>query len=552
MIKKLDKKFRLILSLFFILSLVISDVSIYCEDLPAKIKPNKTTDVKKEDSSVAPSSPAPAEEENTKEAPKVKEEVAVPEASSGNVTMDFKDADINNVLRILSYKSGVNIVAGKDVQGLVTVRLTDVPWEKALEVVLKTYGFSYERDGNIIRVTSLKGLKEEELSTEAFSLNYAKAKDATEAVKDMISERGKARYDERTNVLIVTDIPTNIYKISQIVKKLDKKIPQVLIETKIIETELGDDENLGIDWSLKISAIGASRPTTFPFNAMMAPFGHAQSLKGYFPKSQSQTTTSQSPSGGAAANTTLFTSTDFPVANEAVFPFAQASNFTFGTLDFTQFSAVLELLKQRRNTNILSNPKIATLNNKPASITVGSILTTPLFERNPDTGTMEISGFKEYPLGIKLSVTPNINDERDIIVDLKPQLNDFLGYDIYDASRQIKAPRFATREAQTQVMVKSGQTIMIGGLIKEDDIDYKKKVPILGDIPGINWLFTKIEKSKKKTELIFFVTVNIIEDVQVNAPSVAYVPMKVGSNLPYKTADIKENAILEEKEIKKD
>ncbi len=469
-----------------------------------------------------------------KEAPKEdpankgSEEVSAP----GNVTMDFKDADINNVLRILSFKSGMNIVAGKDVEGLVTIRLTDVPWEKALEVVLKTYGYSYEKDGNIIRVTSIKSMAQEELSTEAFTLNYSKAKEVSDSIKDMISERGKVRFDERTNVLIVTDVPSNLYKISQIVKRLDKKIPQVMIEARIIETELGSDENLGINWSVKVSASGSSRPTTFPFDTMKAPFGDAQTLRAFFPRSQSTTTTSQAPSGGAAANTTLFTSTDFPVAQEPVFPFAQASNFTFGTLDFTQFSAVLELLKQRRNTNILSNPKIATLNNKPASILVGSILSVPTFERNADTGTIELTGYKDRNIGIQLEVVPNINEEKDIIVELKPQISDLLGFDVLDQARGITAPRFATREAHTQVMVQTGQTIMIGGLIKENNIDYKKKVPFLGDVPGINWLFTKIEKNKVKTELIFFVTVNIIDNSSATVPSSAYVPMKVSDKLP--------------------
>lgn len=476
-------------------------------------------------------------EATVKKEGEVSQKEAVEDTAPGNVTMDFKDADINNVLRILSYKSGINIVAGKDVQGLVTIRLTNVPWEKALDVVLRTYGFSYEREGNIIRVTSVESLKQEELTTEAFSLSYAKAKEVSDSIKDMVSERGKSRYDERTNLLIVTDIPTNLYKIGQIVKRLDKKTPQVLIEARIIETELDDEENLGINWSLKIAATGASRPWTFPFQAMKAPFGKAQQTEGLFPKSQGATTTSSSPSGGAATNTTLFTSTDFPVANQAVFPFAQAKNFTFGTLDFTQFSAVLELLKQRRNTNILSDPRIATLNNKPASIFVGQVLNFPKYERNADTGTMEITGYTEKNLGIELQVTPNINDQGDIIVDLKPNITDFLQYDTLDLSRGIVAPRFATRQAQTQVMVKSGQTIMIGGLIRENDKNYKNKVPFLGDIPGINWFFTKTEKRKEKTELIFFVTVNLIEDYKGTAPATAYVPLKVADNLPYKAVD---------------
>ena len=118
------------------------------------------------------------------------EAVNVTETAPGNVTMDFKDADINNVLRILSYKSGMNIVAGKDVTGLITIRLTDVPWEKALDVILRTYGYTYEREGNIIRVTTSANLENEELITEVFSLNYASAKNVPAAIEEMLSSRG--------------------------------------------------------------------------------------------------------------------------------------------------------------------------------------------------------------------------------------------------------------------------------------------------------------------------------------------------------------------------
>ena len=186
--------------------------------------------------------------------------------SAGNVTMDFKDADITNVLRILSYKSGINIVAGKDVTGPITIRLTDVAWEKALDVILRTYGYTYEREGNIIRVTTTENLENEELVTELFSLNYADARIVPDAIEEMLSNRGKIKFDERTNILIVTDIPTNVYKIKKVVERLDVQTMQVVIETKIIETTLGSTDKFGIDWQMKVVATGAKIPTTLPFH----------------------------------------------------------------------------------------------------------------------------------------------------------------------------------------------------------------------------------------------------------------------------------------------
>jgi len=462
----------------------------------------------------------------------------------GNITIDFKEADIRTVLRVLSEKSGVNIVAGKDVEGTITIRLNNVYWEKALDIICKNYGYAFERDGNIIRVTTVENLKQEELTTEVFSLNYAKAKDVTEAIKEMLTSRGKDKIkcDERTNVLIVTDIPTNLYKIRQVIYKLDKKTPQVLIEAKIIETTLTDNENLGIDWTVRLSAYGAKRPITFPFTVAgtLSYLGIDKlAWNNFMPRVEGDVTqTVSTPGGGVPPSVTATVDSSFPIElgefrqwSDSPFPVAGPDDFTFGALDFSQFSLVLEYLKSRRDTNVLSNPRVATLNNQEASILVGIKLAIPKFERNPDTGTMEVTGYTEKDLGIKLNVTPHINASGDIVVDLKPEISDLVGYDVLDALRGIRAPRYSTREAKTQIMVRDGETIMIGGLIKEQTVNYKKKVPWLGDIPVLGRaLFTKTEEGVEKTELIIFMTVHLISNDTVEANAIsssAFVPIPV-------------------------
>ena len=426
------------------------------------------------------------------------------ETAPGNITMDFKDADISNVLRILSYKSGMNIVAGKDVTGLITIRLTDVPWEKALDVILRTYGYTYEREGNIIRVTTTANLENEELITEIFSLNYAKAKDVPESIKEMLSNRGKVKFDERTNMLIVTDIATNIYKIRGVIEKLDMQTKQVVIETKIIETTLGNADKFGIEWQTKIVATGAKIPVTAPFKSDLT------TSTGYkyvpIPKpAQDQTTYSSGTPIVTKGVADFSTST----VGTPSFPYASVSNFTFGTLDFSQFQAVLEVLSSRGDTKIISNPKIVVLNNQEALITVGQTLNIPKYERNANTGNMEITGYIEKELGILLKVTPHINAEGYITLVLKPELSSLLRYDQLTA--QIQTPVFSVRRADTQLILKDGQTIAIGGLISEKDVDKVTKVPFLGDLPIIGIPFRKTEKTKEKTDLLFFVTVNLVK-----------------------------------------
>lgn len=441
-------------------------------------------------------------------APQEVPESVEPETSPGNVTIDFKDADIQNVLRILSLKSGVNIVAGKDVAGSVTIRLVNVPWEKALDVVLKTYGYAYDRDENIIRVTTLENLKKEELSTEVYVLNYAQASEVEKAVKDVLSDRGKIRSDVRSNMLIVTDMPTILQQVTKVVARLDQMTPQVLIETKVIETTLGDADRLGIKWNMKVAVTGAAIPTTLPFPRL----GHyTEPLRNFIPEGRGSQSTAVPV--GTTSTTATTTVQDFPTADNAhqtSFPVADKKEFVFGALDFNQFQAVLEMLNQRDNTKVLSEPHVTTLNNQEAKILVGEVIAIPTFERNSTTGRMEITGYKDRDLGIRLSVIPQINDQNEIVVSIHPEITNLLGYD--DLTPEIKAPRFSTREAKTQVRIKSGQTIAIGGLIRENTVDAHTKVPILGDLPILSMLFNFKNKTVQKTDLLFFMTVNIVSD----------------------------------------
>ena len=327
--------------------------------------------------------PAPPAEEEKKPDDANPEKAAV--VDPGNVTVNFKGADIKTVLAYISEVAGVDIVPAPDVKGVVDLKLTNKPWKVALDIILRNYGFAYEREGDIIRVVTVGQLKQEELASQAFNLNYSKCKDVVDSLKNIVSEKGKVTYDERTNTVIVTDIPTNLYRISQIIARLDKKTRQVLIEARVIETVLDDSEKLGIDWNVKISASGAKRPITFPFSEFVE-------ASKWLPQVQTNASTSVTSSSTAVNATT--TTSNFPSDATGVqaFPFAQSTDFSFGTLDFSQFSAVLEMLKSRSNTDVVSNPRIATLNNHEALINVGQTLNMPTYERNSTTGKMEITG----------------------------------------------------------------------------------------------------------------------------------------------------------------
>ena len=453
-------------------------------------------------------------------------EEKVPYVKPGYVTVNFKDADILAVFNYLSEVSGVDIVPSPDVTGNVTLRLTDKPWEVALDIIVKNYGYAFEREGDIIRVVTLSSLKLEELSTEVISLNYATAEDARSAITDMLTERGKITYDSRVNALVVTDLATNLYKIKQVINTLDKKTPQIMIEAKIIETVLGKDERLGIDWNLVIGLRGAARPTTIPFHAFWPDWGlQSDLLANMFPVGETAGPTSTYDIGGQLAITDP---ADFPTGATAVdfatraFPYVPNSMFTYGTLDFTQFSAILEYLKARSGTDIISSPRITTLNNKQAKMFVGKVYNyISEIEQKESTGGQERWTYEieKEEIGIRLLVTPHINENGDIKIELKPEIKDVIGFQ--QVTEFFALPIFTTREAETQVMVRDSETIFIGGLIKENNKEYEKKFPLLGDLlgdlPFIGGAVKYKAEKKEKIELVIFLTVHVVKDLKTLA-----------------------------------
>jgi type IV pilus assembly protein PilQ len=452
--------------------------------------------------------------------------VASPEKEvSANVSLDFKDADINNVLRILSLKSRVNIVAGPEVQGSVTIRLEDVPWNKALDVVLRTYGYVYEREENIIRVTTKENLATEELVTDTFVLNYTTAEEAQEAIEDILTERGRVRPVPRTNMLVVTDIPTNLFKIREVISRLDRSTPQAYIDAKIIKTSLQEGENLGIQWGTAITASGSERPATFPFKAFnkegdSSPFERA--LGDFFPANI-----------GAAVAANAQNQLGFPSLDGSAAPtFTGATPFTFGTLDFTSFQAVLQFLKTRSNTREISNPRVTVLNNQTASINVGKEIPLPTLERNETSGSFEITGFEYRETGVVLEVTPHINDANEILVELAPEISSSTTSTSFGAGDFTSIPNFDVETAKTQVLIRSGETIAVGGLRTHNRNMTETKVPILGDVPIIGKLFRSKRQAQDATnqteETLFFVTVTIVdtegEPVQIYTKNVSASP----------------------------
>jgi type IV pilus assembly protein PilQ len=394
----------------------------------------------------------------------------------GLVSLDFQDADIRNVLKVLSYKSGVNIVTGPEVNGLVTIQLTDVPWLKALEVILATYGYSYERHDNIITVTTVENLKkrredtkvledQEPLYTKTYSLSFAKASEVVESISKIKSPRGSINFDQRTNTVIVRDVQRSVDLIDNVVKTLDSVTPQVLIEAKVIETTLNDRETLGIDWTTQFT--GNNKGTN---NLQLA-----------------TTSTTNTVTVNAAGPT--------------------SSVFSYGTLDAATLQAVLRLLDRRTDTHILSNPRIVTLDNQPAKIHVGTEYPIPEYTYNTEQAKLQVSGWEFKKIGILFEVTPHVNNAGLVTLDLHPSITAISGEATVESTT---LPLLSVEEANTKVMIENGQTLVIAGLIKNSTSKVRNKVPFLGDIPFIGKAFRHKDDTDEKTEILIFLTPHII------------------------------------------
>jgi len=418
-------------------------------------------------------------------------------SSTELLSLDFRDVDIGDALRGLAKQYGLNIILSQEVKGPITIRFSNVTIDEAIDAIVTINGFAYTKRDNVIKVTAPRLA---EPSTRLFHLSNVKV---TPQLRDalrnanVLSSVGKLDIDERTNNIFITDLPGNLLSAEKLLKSLDNVKTQVRIEAKVIETVLDKTDRLGIDWTIKAGIRGAKRPTTAPFNALKD-----DRLSRVLPQGQPSNDTSNATF--PVIGTDPINLIGYPYG----FPYAQRSDFVYGTLDFSEFSAVLELLKQRANTTILSSPAITTLDSREAEVLIGTRVPIPIYELNEQTGTYVIIGYSEERVGVTLRVTPRVNAEGYISMDIHPEVSSIVGYTGPNNER----PIVSTRQVDTQVQIKDGETVVIGGLIKEDVIDSIKRVPFLGYLPVIGSAFRKINYTKQKSELLIFITAHILSD----------------------------------------
>lgn len=401
------------------------------------------------------------------------------------VSLDFQDADIIPIFRLLADVSGYNFVIDPKVRGKITMKLINVPWDQALDIILKIHGLSMVVDGNIIRIAPVADLarekeeivrkaeaerKAEPLVTKVFPISYAGVGNVKTAIEQarILSDRGTVSMDERISSLIVKDIESNMPKVEELIATLDKPTPQVMIEARIVEVNTNVSKDFGIQWGIKASS-----------------YDNLTRLGGL-------STLTQGASGPymidlpSGAGATSGTGINFGFMNAAR---------TFG-LDL-QLSAI----EDSGHGKIISNPRIITLDNAEAMISQGDEIP---YRKITAEGTVS-EDFK--PVTLELRVTPHITPDKNISmkVSIKKDEAD------YTRLSSLGTPAIMKKEANTNIIIKNGETFVVGGIYKKSKSTSEKGLPVLMDIPILGYLFKGEKIQDSTTELLIFITPRIIE-----------------------------------------
>ncbi|WP_437301643.1 type IV pilus secretin PilQ [Sorangium sp. So ce426] len=420
------------------------------------------------------------------------------------IDLDLKDADIHNVLRLISDVGRVNIVTADNVSGTVTIRMRNVPWDQALETVLQAKGLGVVRQGNMIRVAPIADLnKERELAiarrkselqlapieTRLIPINYADAKDLQDRSKDMLSPRGSLAVDERTNVLIARDVAGNLNQIEELVRSLDTQTPQVLIEARIVEATSRYVRDIGIQWGGDGTFSAATgNPTGLVFPSAIGVAGGA--------------TDSNSPTGGLSPFASQVSNPNFAVNLPAVVGAGSggALGFTLGSINNTVNLGVrLSAAEASGMLRIVSSPRILTLDNREARISQGTLIP---FSQISAQGVQ--TTFQEAKL--QLLVKPHVTSDGSVAMHVKINRDD----PDFNQTSARGDPTILKREAETDLLIMDGHTAVIGGIFTRNTGRNLDQVPFFGDIPVLGLLFQRRRASDTRNELVIFLTPRIV------------------------------------------
>jgi type IV pilus assembly protein PilQ len=422
------------------------------------------------------------------------------------IDLDFRGADIHNILRLLSDVGQVNIVTSDDVKGEVTIKMKNVPWDQALDVILRAKLLGQVREGNLIRVAPLTVLEKEveadiarqralndvaPTETRLIAVSYAEAKLLRDRIKDLLSPRGRVSVDERTNQLIVSDVTRNLNLIEDLVRSLDTQTQQVIIEARIVEATSNFTRQIGVQWGgSTFRDANHANPTglVFPYNVALA--GGATDA----------TTPLGGLAGSGAASPNFAVNLPAPVGTGSGGALGLMLGSVNGAFNLNLRLSALETTGQVR---ILSSPRISTLDNVEASINQGVSIPISIVSA---TGIQTV--FVEANLG--LTVKPHVTHDGTVVMTIHVTRNE---PDFVNTGAR-GDPTILRKDAKTVMLVQDGETAVIGGIYQRNSGLSYSKVPFLGDLPFIGFFFRNRKENDDRAEFLVFITPRISNSVK--------------------------------------
>lgn len=410
------------------------------------------------------------------------------------ISLDFVNADIHSIFRLISQVSRLNIVSGDDVTGKVTVRMEDVPWDLALAAVLQAKGLGSQRFGNVIRVAPLETIKSEQqaaldaknaakqltdLQLLVLPLNYTSASELGGKVTPLLSDRGKLQTDDTSNQLIIQDTEESLAQIRELVRHLDRQTPQVLIEARIVEANSAYSRSMGIEWGgeLDLSSV-TGLPTGLFFPNSIGLSGGNDSEGGgiFYSRGQDNLLVDLGPSSSAGSLA-----------------------LSLGSISgLVSIDARLAAMESDGHGKVVSSPRITTLDNQEATISQG--------QRIPYSSTSSGGTQVQFvEASLDLAVTPHITSDSKVFLDVKISNNR------PDFSQLVQGqPAISIKEAETQLLVADGDTAVVGGVYSTEEAYAQTRVPGLSRIPILGYLFKNSDESVSRTEMLVFITPHIV------------------------------------------
>lgn len=415
------------------------------------------------------------------------------------ISLDFVNADIHSIFRLISSVSRLNIVAGDDVSGTVTVRMENVPWDQALAAILQAKGLASQRYGNIVRVAPLETLKTErqmaleakrateeleELQVLILPLNYSSGADVVDNISSTLSARGSVEVDSRGNQLIITDTEDVLAQIREIVRQVDRQTPQVLIEARIVEASTTFTRGMGVQWGSELDASTATGYSTglfFPNSVGVSGALTRESANTFYERGQESLLVDLGPD---AANSGIA--------------------FSLGSIPgLVDLDARLAALESDGYGKVISSPRVTTLDNQQAMVTQG--------QRIPYLSTSAGGVNVQFVNAtLDLQVTPHITNDDQVFLNVRITNNR------PDFSVQVQGqPAVQIKEVTTQVLVMNGDTTVLGGVFSTEDSFTQDRVPGLYKIPLLGYLFRNSSRNTNRNELLVFITPHIVNDTSL-------------------------------------